>query len=338
MTFKKGNICAWIERVCGLAWPILGRLGRLDSSSNLDRPTISLILCRRSLHIFKHSGIHVPEEKSQSLAEKINATGSKIANLTSKISASTKSAMHRTNDAVKAAVSSSKAKIEARREEKAKKAKEEFSAEGIIDDIPPMVTLPEFENERMAIVSEQNDNQVMMLEHMQRLSERVDVLERRHKARLEELFTVSKEQAIDDDNDEEKVPIIGTSAAMVEALHVLGVSIVWIAILIGIDKYGDGNDIVLASAYPLAIFSWSLGAFTWALYLLHRLLKSGIRIPLLIRLQTSLAVGLITLMGVMLNEDSMGTVSSVWTWGTLVTIGLLIGSSMIATAWRSTKK
>ena len=79
-----------------------------------------------------------------------------------------------------------------------------------------MVTLPEFENERMAIVSEQNDNQVMMLEHMQRLSERVDVLERRHKARLEELFTVSKEQAIDDDNDEEKVPIIGTSAAMVQ--------------------------------------------------------------------------------------------------------------------------
>jgi len=71
---------------------------------------------------------------------------------------------------------------------------------------------------------------------------------------------------------------------------------------------------------------------------LHRLLKSGIRIPLLIRLQTSLAVGLITLMGVMLNDDSMGTVSSVWTWGTLVTIVLLMGSSMIATAWRSTKK
>jgi len=74
------------------------------------------------------------------------------------------------------------------------------------------------------------------------------------------------------------------------------------------------------------------------LYLLHRLLKSGIKIPLSIRFQTSLAVGLITLMGVMLNDDSMETVSSVWTWGTMVTIGLLIGSSMIATAWRSTKK
>ena len=40
MTFKKGNICAWFGRVCGLAWPILGRLGRLDPSSNLGRPTI----------------------------------------------------------------------------------------------------------------------------------------------------------------------------------------------------------------------------------------------------------------------------------------------------------
>jgi len=280
----------------------------------------------------------VSEVKSQSLADKINATGSKIAELTSKVSASTKSAISKTNEAVKTAVSNSKARADARREEKAKKAKEDFSAEGIIDDIPPMVTLPEFENERMAIVSEQNENQVMMLEHMQRLSERVDILERRHKARLEELFKVSQEVEEDDDPENEVVPIIGASAAMVEALHVLGVSIVWIAILIGVDKYGDGNDIVLASVYPLAIFSWSIGAFSWALYLLHRLMKSGIRIPLLIRLQTSLAVGLITLMGVMLNDDSMGTVSSVWTWGTLVTIVLLMGSSMIATAWRSTKK
>ena len=338
MTFKKGNICAWFGRVCGLAWPILGRLGRLDPSSNLGRPTISFNLCRRRVDKTKLTGTLVSEGKSQSLADKINATGSKIAELTSKVSASTKSAISKTNDAVKTAVSNSKAKADARREEKAKKTKEDFSAEGIIDDIPPMVTLPEFENERMAIVSEQNENQVMMLEHMQRLSERVDILERRHKARLEELFEVKQKVEENEVSKTENVPIIGASEAMVEALHVLGVSIVWIAILIGVDKYGEGKDIMLASVYPLGIFSWSIGAFTWALYLLHRLMKSGIRIPLLIRIQTSLAVGLITLMGVMLNDDSMGTVSSVWTWGTLVTIVLLMGSSMIATAYRSTKK
>jgi hypothetical protein len=142
------------------------------------------------------------EEKSQSLlAEKLNATGAKIADLTSKVSASTKHAISKTNNAVKAAVSNSKAKIEERRGERAKKAKEDFSAEGIIDNIPPMVTLPEFENERMTIVSEQNENQVMMLEHMQRLSERVDILERRHKARLEELFEVKQSQTVSDEDD-----------------------------------------------------------------------------------------------------------------------------------------
>lgn len=272
------------------------------------------------------------------LSEKLNATGQKIANLTSKVSSATKSAVSKTNEAMKAAVANSKAKIEAKRDEKAEKTKDEFSSQGIIDDIPPMVTLPEFENERLAIVREQNDNQILMLEHMQRLSERVDVLERRHKARLEELFSLKTDEDISEiSDDEEKIQIIGASASIVEALHVLGVSIVWIAILIGVDKYGEGNDIIIASTYPLSVFSWSIGAFTWALYLMHRLLKSGIRIPFLIRLQTSLAVGLITLMGVMLNDDSMGTVSNVWTWGTLVTIGLLVGSSMIATAWRSTK-
>ena len=43
MTFKKGEPGAGIGRVCGLAWPILGRLGRLDSSSNLDRPISNLL-------------------------------------------------------------------------------------------------------------------------------------------------------------------------------------------------------------------------------------------------------------------------------------------------------
>jgi len=33
----------------------------------------------------------------------------------------------------------------------------------------------------------------------------------------------------------------------------------------------------------------------------------------------------------------MTTVSSVWTWGTILAIALLLGSSMLATAWRTTK-
>ena len=201
-----------------------------------------------------------------------------------------------------------------------------------------MVALPEFENERMEIVNEQHESQILMLEHMQRLSERVDILERRHKARLEELFDASTE---DIEEDEElldaKQEIIGASEVMVETLHILGASMMWIVALIGLDRFMDGKNLMINSVYPAGAFVWSIGAFSWVLYLFYRLSKSGIKIPLLIRIQTSLAVGLITVMGVLLNDES-ATVTSVWTWGTLVTLGLLIGSSMVATAWKTTKK
>ena len=47
----------------------------------------------RRVHKIKLIGMNVSEEKSQSLADKLNAIGSMIAELTSKVSASTKSAI-----------------------------------------------------------------------------------------------------------------------------------------------------------------------------------------------------------------------------------------------------
>ena len=282
---------------------------------------------------------YMPEEDSVSpLLEKLNLTGKKISSLSNKVAGTTKNAISATNDAVKKVVSDSKDKLDERREKKAEKAKSEIKSAGIIDDIPPMVALPEFENERMEIVNEQHESQILMLEHMQRLSERVDILERRHKARLEELFDASTEDIEEDDELlDAKQEIIGASEVMVETLHILGASMMWIVALIGLDRFMDGKNLMINSVYPAGAFVWSIGAFSWVLYLFYRLSKSGIKIPLLIRIQTSLAVGLITVMGVLLNDES-ATVTSVWTWGTLVTLGLLIGSSMVATAWKTTKK
>ena len=39
-----------------------------------------------------------------------------------------------------------------------------------------MITLPEFENERIEIAAEQNETMITIVEEMQRLSERVDSL------------------------------------------------------------------------------------------------------------------------------------------------------------------
>ena len=302
-------------------------------------------------------------EDAPTMAERLNATGSKLAELSKKAASATKSAVikttevsidaaqsatkasknavAKTNEKVKQAVQDSKDKRNEKREMKAQKAKEELLSEPILNDVPEMITLPEFENERMEVVNEQQTNQLLLLEEMQRLSSRVDTLERRQKNGVKQMnnqLIPVEEGPLENDSKKDAKQMIGTSEAMGEMLHILGASLLWIVALVGMDQFVTDRQLMLTSAYPADLLLWSVGSFTWVMYLLHRLGKSGIKMPLLIRVQASLAVGITTLMGLMLNDDSMSTVSNVWTWGTILAIALLLGSSMLATAWRSTKK
>ena len=302
-------------------------------------------------------------EDTPTMADRLNATGSKLAELSKKAASATKSAVikttevsidvaqsatkasksavSKTNEKVKKAVQDSKDKRNEKRENKAQKAKEELLSESILNDIPAMVTLPEFENVRMEVVNEQQTNQLLLLEEMQRLSSRVDTLERRQRNSVKQStnqLISSEEHSLEQETTNEVKQMIGTSEAMGEMLHILGASLLWIVALVGMDQFATDKQLMLTEAYPADLLLWSVGSFTWVMYLLHRLGKSGLKMPLLIRVQASLAVGITTLMGLMLNDDSMTTVSNVWTWGTILAIALLLGSSMLATAWRSTKK
>jgi len=302
-------------------------------------------------------------EDTPTMADRLNATGSKLAELSKKAASATKSAVikttevsidvaqsatkasksavSKTNEKVKKAVQDSKDKRNEKRENKAQKAKEELLSESILNDVPAMVTLPEFENVRMEVVNEQQTNQLLLLEEMQRLSSRVDTLERRQRNSVKQStnqLISSEEHSLEQETTSEVKQMIGTSEAMGEMLHILGASLLWIVALVGMDQFATDKQLMLTEAYPADLLLWSVGSFTWVMYLLHRLGKSGLKMPLLIRVQASLAVGITTLMGLMLNDDSMTTVSNVWTWGTILAIALLLGSSMLATAWRSTKK
>ena len=303
-----------------------------------------------------------PKDKVSDLKARLSATGSKLSEISKKaatatknaaittatkskkaaqnVSAASKEMANKTNDAVKKKVSETKTKREEKKGLRAQKTREELTSQPILDDIPPMVTLPEFENERMSVVNEQHENQLLMLEEMQRMSSRLDAMERKHRA-----LSSSQYPSTSDENLEtldkrvagKSSEMIGTSAAINEMIHILGASLVWIVALVGVDQYASDKGFMLTNAYPADLLIWSVGSFTWVMYLLFRLGKSGLRIPLVIRVQISLAVGIITLMGLMFNDDSMTTVSSVWTWGTILVLALLLGSSLLATAWKTTK-
>ena len=279
------------------------------------------------------------DDNSSNLSEKLNKTREKLNLLSKKVAETTKSMVESTNNSIKSTISDHKEKRQKKREEKIERAKSELSEDGLLDDVPSMITLPEFEQERMEIASEQNDTMINIVEEMQRLSERIDSLEKRIRivsASQNQLSNGEKEKA-DLDSD---ATVVSTSPVMSEVIHLLGASLLWIVALFGIDKLISDRKLLIMNSYPAEIPIWAIGAATWSLYLLHRLGKSSnaLKLPKLLTFQTSAAVGITTALGLMVYDETMTTISNVWIWGTIVAIGLLLASSMIASVWSSTKK
>ena len=122
------------------------------------------------------------DDTSSNLSEKLNKTRERLNLLSKKVAETTKSVVESTNNSIKSTISDHQEKRKMKREEKIAKAKLELNEDGLFDDVPSMITLPEFEQERMKIAAEQNDTMINIVEEMQRLSERIDSLETRTKA------------------------------------------------------------------------------------------------------------------------------------------------------------
>ena len=276
------------------------------------------------------------DSEPSTLSEKLAMTKKRLGILSKKVASSTKSMVENTNNSIKTTISEQKEKRQQKKQEKLAQTKTELSEAGLLDDVPSMITLPEFENERMEIASEQNETMITIVEEMQRLSERIDHLERRHKV----ITTSNKSQQISIKEPEQQSETnTTTSPVMGEVIHLLGASLVWIVVLFGADKFISERAILIMDSYPAEIPIWGIGAMTWSMYMLSRLGQSSnmLRLPKLLLFQTSAAVGITTSLGLMVYDETMTTVSSVWVWGTVIAIGLLLAASMIASVWQSTK-
>ena len=277
------------------------------------------------------------DSEPSTLSVKLNETKKRLGILSKKVANSTKSMVENTNNSIKATISEQKEKRQQKKQEKLAQTRTELSESGLLDDVPSMVTLPEFEHERMEIASEQNETMITIVEEMQRLSQRIDHLERRHKtlstnnSKVHEVTTTQPRQ--------ERETNTTTSPVMGEVIHLLGASLVWIVVLFGADKFISERAILIMDSYPAEIPIWGIGALTWSMYMLSRLGQSSnmLRLPKLLLFQTAAAVGITTSLGLMVYDETMTTVSSLWGWGTVIAIGLLLAASMIASVWQSTK-
>ncbi|MGB2038655.1 MAG: hypothetical protein ACPHX8_09315, partial [Candidatus Poseidoniaceae archaeon] len=127
---------------------------------------------------------------------------------------------------------------------------------------------------------------------------------------------------------------------MIEVLNIMGASLLLLVSLFAIDGYLKDNEILLLDKYNLGIPLWTVGVFGWSLFLFQRMGNTGpiLRVPLLYRIQISLAIAMATMMGMLLSEESLDTISNAWIWTTVLASGAIIGVTMITSAWRMTKK
>ena len=126
---------------------------------------------------------------------------------------------------------------------------------------------------------------------------------------------------------------------MTSALSLLGASLVWVVLLTGLDRYLASNEIMLFSSYPAEIPLWGIGAGSWVMFVLHQIGKTApfLRVSKPMLVQTGLAVGITTVMALLLSDDTISTMSSVWTWGTAIAVAVLVSSSLVASAWKTTR-
>ena len=274
--------------------------------------------------------------------EFLQKTKSQIADLSKRAANATKSGFDNTTSAIQTKVVETKERSKKKKEAKIESIKSEIKEEGYIDSSPPMMILPEVDAQQFELLNSQNEAQIQIVEEMVRLSERVDMLERR----LTKLgASMSEDSEIGTVNDSEtKTKLerreVRSGNVLIEVLNIMGASLLLLVSLFSADGYLRDNEILLLNKYEPSILLWTIGVFCWSMFLFFRMARVGtvLTVPILYRVQISLAIAMAAMMGMLLSEESLSTISSAWVWTTVLASAAIVGVTMITSAWRMTKK
>lgn len=276
------------------------------------------------------------------IMEFLQKTKIQIAELSKRAATATKSGIESTTGAIQNKVVETKERSKMKKEAKMEAIKSDLKDEGYIDNAPPMMILPEVDAQQFELLNSQNEAQIQIVEEMVRLSERIDLIERRL-TKLGAAVTKDIPLSTLEDAEPEEQPErreVRSGNVLIEVLNIMGASLLLLVSLFAADGYLRDNEILLLDMYEPSILLWTVGVFSWSMFLFLRMARVGtvLTVPLLYRIQISLAIAMAAMMGMLLSEESLSTISSAWVWTTVLASAAIIGVSMITSAWRMTKQ
>ena len=129
---------------------------------------------------------------------------------------------------------------------------------------------------------------------------------------------------------------LGTS--LNEIIMLLGFSVIWLSLLIGSTFYIESLNLVIGD-YSADLFIWSIGTMIWSLVLLQRLeaFRTILAMPLGMRIQTSLGIGLVTAMALLLTKEEFSAIGNVWGWTSTIALSALLLSGLARGLFNSSK-
>jgi len=115
-----------------------------------------------------------------------------------------------------------------------------------------------------------------------------------------------------------------------ETIMLLGTSVVWLVALVGIDYYTENSGAQLWGYSP-GLVIWSAGTALWSLFVLWRLRKAKtlLSMPLGMRVQTAIGIGLATAMALILMKEEQAAITNVWGWVSTVALTTLLLSGFL---------
>jgi hypothetical protein len=280
----------------------------------------------------------MPEEakEKKQVLEVLKSTRSKLAKLTHATAEMTKSTFNNTAEAIQDKVMDVKTKSKERKEKKIDELKAEIKENGRLIDTPEMMILPNITLEQSSIMQDQVESQILIVEEMKLLSNRLDDLEKQlirlGKSKPEPSKEIQSEEqsGVDDAN----FSTIGN-----EILTFLGATLLTLVGLFGVEVYLDGKEVLLFDTVSLLTSIWTVTAIIWAAFLFSRIghINPGLGFPMFLRVQMSFGVGLAVFALATLNGSDSQTITDGWIWISILSTTALLGASLLATAWKFTQ-
>lgn len=280
----------------------------------------------------------MPEEakEKKQVLEVLKSTRSKLAKLTHATAEMTKSTFNNTAEAIQDKVMDVKTKSKERKEKKIDELKAEIKENGRLIDTPEMMILPNITLEQSSIMQDQVESQILIVEEMKLLSNRLDDLEKQlirlGKSKPEPSKEIQSEEQ--SEVDDANFSTIGN-----EILTFLGATLLTLVGLFGVEVYLDGKEVLLFDTVSLLTSIWTVTAIIWSAFLFSRIghINPGLGFPMFLRVQMSFGVGLAVFALATLNGSDSQTITDGWIWISILSTTALLGASLLATAWKFTQ-